>query len=161
MEQIDPKNFAAWYVSCGNAHDAAVFCGAKKNAGLIGLKMMTDRTVRRRIAELRSKSVNPDPISGLRRIAFGRNNDAVRLAASAAMPAEEGAAVGASEILRSIGEMDLFGVSEIKYGKNGVEIKFFDRLKALETLKNEQTHEREADSAAAIIGAIYGEGDTT
>ena len=50
-------------------------------------------------------------------------------------------------------EMDLFAVSEIKCGKNGVEIKFFDRLKALEKLEA-LTHSRESDNAKELFSAI-------
>ena len=50
-------------------------------------------------------------------------------------------------------EMDLFAVSEIKCGKNGVEIKFFDRLKALEKLEA-LTASRESDTAKELFTAI-------
>ena len=50
-------------------------------------------------------------------------------------------------------EMDLFSVSEIKRGKNGVEIKFFDRLKALEKLEA-LTESRESDTARELFRAI-------
>ena len=61
--------------------------------------------------------------SGLERLAFGRTNDAAEL-------------VFAEEITpHKIRQADLFNVSEIKKVKGGgVEIKFFDRLKALEKL---------------------------
>ena len=49
--------------------------------------------------------------------------------------------------------MDLFAVSEIKCGKNGVEIKFFDRLKALEKLET-LTQRSESDKAKELFSAI-------
>lgn len=71
----------------------------------------------------KAHAVGRDEIAaGLRRLAFGSVADAVRLACT-----DE---PGPGEI----DEMDLFCVSEIKRGKNGVEIKFFDRLKALQFL---------------------------
>lgn len=64
------------------------------------------------------------PLDGLRRLAFGAVNDAVRLLA------------GIGEIDdRSIANFDLFCVSEIRQTKEGcLEIKFYDRIKALELL---------------------------
>ena len=50
--------------------------------------------------------------------------------------------------------MDLYNISDIKKKKGGdIEIKFFDRLKALERLY-EITSEDEKSSAAALFGAI-------
>ena len=58
---------------------------------------------------------------GLNRIAFGAVNDAVKLVFDAE-----------NMTARDIMGMDLFNVSEIKIsGKNVLEIKFFDRQKAL------------------------------
>lgn len=66
-----------------------------------------------------------DIISGYYRLAFGCFADAVSLLFDDEMTAEK------------IQQMDLFNISEIKRKKNGeVEIKFFDRLKALEKLEN-------------------------
>ena len=59
---------------------------------------------------------------GLERLAFGDVTDAVRLIYME--DPQDG----------EITELDLFNIAEIKRGKNGVEIKFFDRLKALEHL---------------------------
>ena len=65
----------------------------------------------------------PDRVrGGLERLAFGDITDAVRLI-YLEQP-QDG----------QIERLDLFNVSEIKRGKNGVEIKFFDRIKALEQL---------------------------
>lgn len=65
----------------------------------------------------------PDRVrGGLERLAFGDITDAVRLIYMEEPQDSE------------ITELDLFNIAEIKRGKNGVEIKFFDRLKALEHL---------------------------
>ncbi|MBR5543910.1 MAG: hypothetical protein IKU66_00405 [Clostridia bacterium] len=62
--------------------------------------------------------------AGLQRLAFGSCADAVKLILSANQDTSP-----------DIDSLDLFNVSEIKFtcGK-GMEIKFFDRLKALEKL---------------------------
>lgn len=65
-----------------------------------------------------------DVTEGLRRLAFGEIQDAVTLL----FESEE-------QILTKLPTLDLFNISEIKRVKGGgMEIKFFDRLKALEKL---------------------------
>lgn len=73
----------------------------------------------------RSKKVTQKEISeGLRRLAFGEIQDAVSLL----FESEQ-------EVLQRLPRLDLFNVSEIKRVKGGgMEIKFFDRLKALDKL---------------------------
>ena len=80
-----------------------------------------------------------------RRIAFGRVNDAVRLAfADDITPA-------------MIERADLFAVAEIKRDRGGkVEMKFFDRQKALEKLIDCEREESGAAGAENLISAIYG-----
>ena len=72
----------------------------------------------------RKKLTQRDVTEGLRRLAFGEIQDAVTLL----FESEE-------NIISSLPRLDLFNVSEIKRQKGGgMEIKFFDRLKALERL---------------------------
>ncbi len=89
-------------------------------------------------------------LAGYRRLAFGCVNDAVRLLQS-------GDEIGAI----APDELDLFLVSELKRPKGGgLEIKFFDRLKALERL--EQLANREPDArAAAFFAALGGQSEST
>lgn len=76
--------------------------------------------------------------SGLRRLAFGSIDDAVRLLfCEDEMPEEP---------------LDLYQVSEIKKGKNGVEIKFFDRQRALEKLL--ECAEKPDDQATPLYQAL-------
>ncbi len=77
---------------------------------------------------------------GYERLAFGSTADAFRLIMSTA---EESC---------DVGELDLFNVAEIKKPKDGaMEIKFFDRLKALDQLREIPEN---GDSAAAFYEAI-------
>lgn len=72
----------------------------------------------------RKKITQKEVSEGLRRLAFGEIHDAVSLL----FESEE-------SILNKLPRLDLFNVSEIKRVKGGgMEIKFFDRLKALEKL---------------------------
>lgn len=74
----------------------------------------------------RKKITQKDVTEGFRRLAFGEIQDAVTLL----FETED-------EILKNLPNLDLFNVSEIKRVKGGgMEIKFFDRLKALEKLGN-------------------------
>ncbi len=57
-----------------------------------------------------------------RKLARGRINDAVRL-------------LYGSEAPPDLAKLDLYNVAEIKRGEKGIEIKFFDRLKAAELLQ--------------------------
>ena len=64
-------------------------------------------------------------MKGLERVAFGSVSDAVRLICGGAQISE-------------LDSLDLFLISEIKKPKDGaMEIKFFDRLKALDSLAGE------------------------
>lgn len=83
---------------------------------------------------------------GLRRLAFGDINDAVRLAFSDELPSP-------AELQR----MDLFNVSEIKRVKGGgVEIRIFDRLKALERLYDYAHAGENGEMAASLLAALTG-----
>ena len=88
-------------------------------------------------------------MEGLQGLAFGEVNDAVRLAFSDEMPSPE-----------MLSGMNLFNVSEIKRDKGGgVEIRFFDRLKALEKLY-EYAHSGDSGAAAAsLLEALAGADD--
>lgn len=89
------------------------------------LKLMDRGEIRKEIAQLSSAAPLTDEIrTGLRRMAFGSNADAIKLLIS-----------GEELTPDEIDGMDLFNISEIKRPKGGgLEIKFYDRLKAMECL---------------------------
>ncbi|MDE6149040.1 MAG: terminase small subunit, partial [Ruminococcus sp.] len=84
-------------------------------------------------------------ISGLERLAFGSTNDAVSLIfAEDVTPAK-------------IRQADLYNVSEIKKIKGGgVEIKFFDRQKAMEKLAEYSEKLNAQSNAKNLVETIYG-----
>lgn len=84
-----------------------------------------------------------DALDGLRRLAFGPVNDAVRLL------------VQIHELDSGIIQaLDLFQVSEIKQNKEGMlEIKFYDRLKALELLAA-YCRQDDTPGASSFYGAL-------
>ena len=94
---------------------------------------MSKKEIRQKITELEKESLVDESLvsAGLQRLAFGSCADAVKLILSASQDTSP-----------NIDNLDLFNVAEIKYtcGK-GMEIKFFDRLKALERLSELSTDE--------------------
>lgn len=74
----------------------------------------------------KKKTIEEEVREGLRHLAFGEIQDAIQL-----LFAQE------NEILEKLPSLDLFCISEIKRPKGGgMEIKFFDRIKALEKLRD-------------------------
>lgn len=74
---------------------------------------------KRKTARARSDVVR----RGYKKIAFGKVNDAVRLMFRDGLGPEE------------MKKLDLNSVAELKQTKDGLEVKFYDRMKALECLK--------------------------
>lgn len=84
-----------------------------------------------RLSEVEAELLHTLAVTGYRRLAFGSAADAVSLLYRENPSREE------------LADMDLFSVSEIKRPKDGaMELKFFDRAKALERLA-ELSRERE------------------
>ena len=131
------RDFADYCLALGNSQEAALKIGVEPEKALAeGIRLMASPEVRRYITKRkRNGTAKIEALAGLRRLAFGRINDALELLKDD--PAE----------VRSE-RLDLFNVSEIKRVKGGgVEIKFFDRLEALEKLA--ELEDKAADSAAA------------
>lgn len=85
-------------------------------------------------AEISKRLPLPDAADGLRRLAFGSICDAVYLCTS-----------GETLTREELEKLDLYSVSELKFGKGGtIEVKFFDRIKALSMLCSQ-----EGDSGSA------------
>ncbi len=86
----------------------------------------------------RKKVTQKEVCEGLRRLAFGEITDAVSLL----FESEE-------KILETLPQLNLFNVSEIKRPKGGgMEIKFFDRLKALDKLREVISADSEKSSVS-------------
>lgn len=90
-------------------------------------------------------------LKGLRDLAFGRCNDAVKL--SFLDPNDP-------KRIEKVARLDLRCLESVKTGDKGVEIKLVDRAKLIELLL-EATEERQQSGAAAaeLIGAINGAAD--
>lgn len=135
--------FCHLYQQSRNPKEAAALLGARKPLET-GLKMMNDREV---IAEIERICKRKRPIGeaaqGLRRIAFGSVADAIKLLRD-------------WDTIENIDELDLFSVSEIKFSKSGgMEIKFFDRIKALEKLAFLDNEGDSQTPVAPFIEAVH------
>ena len=120
--------FCRWYVRLRNMRESALRSGFTIMPEQRALSLLSKKNIRQKIAELeKENSADQKLISaGLERLAFGSVTDAVKLILSTSDNSSP-----------DIDSLDLFNVSEIKFtsGK-GMEIKFFDRLKALEKLSD-------------------------
>lgn len=119
-------DFCRIYVRLRNPKEAAIRAGYEILPEYRAIGLLSKKEIQQKITEL-EKEVTADEnliSAGLQRLAFGSCADAVKLILSANQ-----------DTTPDIDSLDLFNVSEIKFtcGK-GMEIKFFDRLKALEKL---------------------------
>lgn len=117
--------FCTYYSIKRSGVEAALKSGYTVMPERAAVKLLRKDSVKKRIAELskENRACTNEIEAGLRRIAFGCIGDAVKIALSESFDTEE------------LKKMDLFNISEIKVSRGkGVEIKFFDRIKALEKL---------------------------
>ena len=140
---MKPKEneFCELFCLTANPREAAFRAGYKLFPEKKALQLLRSSAVRKRIEELKAEQTGAkeDFKTGLRRIAFGSVADAVKLMLAENVTEQE------------IEGLDLFNVAEIKRPKGGgMEIKFFDRFKALERLS-----QLEQSSDAAAFSPFY------
>ncbi len=96
-----------------------------------------------RLSELRGRLLSAMSVIGYQRLAFGSAADAASLLFEE-NPSRE-----------TLGKMDLFLVSEIRRPKDGaMEIKFFDRARALEKLASLSMERESSSSLYDAIGSV-------
>ena len=119
------SRFCQYYVETGNRKEAAIQAGYGLLADKVGATLLQKNAIQTYIKSLENAATaRSSARAGYERIAYGSIADAVRL-----ITLEE------EKIPEILDKMDLFCISEIKRPKGGgMEIKFFDRLKALEKL---------------------------
>lgn len=139
------SDFCHHYVRLRNPKEAALKSGYSLAPEYTAVHLLSKRHIREKITELEKDTKADEALisAGLQRLAFGSVADAVKLILSAG-----------TDNSPDIDSLDLFNVSEIKYtcGK-GMEIKFFDRLKALERL-SEISESGKDGSALSFYEAI-------
>lgn len=143
------KLFCYYYANLHNPKEAAIHAGfpsstAEKSSAKLLLKKNIQEDIERNEQKLTQILYKQKLLAGVLRLAFGRCNDAVKLAISHESLTDE-----------EIDKLDLFLVSEFKKQKDGAfEVKLFDRLKALDKLDEISQYESSTDSAAAFYQAI-------
>ena len=132
------REFCSCFLNTGSSSLAAQRAGWLKNPEQAGEKLLCRKEIADEIEALarqREKSLANMASVGYQRLAFGNIADAVSLLYME------------NPSRADLSEMDLFLVSEIKRPKDGsMEIKFFDRLKALEKLESKQEEENGVQS---------------
>lgn len=139
------KDFCHYYIRLRNHKEAAQKSGYTFLPEYAGMCLLAKKQIREKINELEKEARADQPLvsSGLQRLAFGSISDAVKLILSAG-----------DNTSPDPDTLDLFNVAEIKYtcGKS-MEIKFFDRLKALESLSH-MTEDENKNSAHSFYEAL-------
>ena len=127
-KQLSAKErlFCRLFAETGNPREAAARAGYSVFPERTGLKLLERARIREEIAGAAGehKQQRTPAANGLYRLAFGSTADALKLLFR-----------GESMEEAELESLDLFSVSEVKrQSGGGMEIKFFDRLKALEQL---------------------------
>lgn len=118
--------FCLNYVKSGDAEKAAVKAGYGKNALKMGNLLINKKNILAEIDKIyqqKRQNLLYKACCGYEKLAFGNITDAVKLLYSRELD------------VSSLKALDLFNVSEIKLRDGALEIKFFDRLRALEKLQ--------------------------
>ncbi|MCM1505722.1 MAG: terminase small subunit [Ruminococcus flavefaciens] len=146
--------FCCYYVMLGDIAESAVRAGFSRETALTeGIRLLESENCRKIISRLKSTLSDYGNVSaGLKRLAFGNCTDAVYLVFADELPPPN-----------VIERLDLFNVSEIKRVKGGgVEVKLFDRLKALEKLfelENSFSDRNKADDLIKALSESAEDGD--
>lgn len=142
--------FCRCYADSGDALRAAKEAGFLKDSRRVSGKLLSDDAVLEeisRLLSLRQRTLENLAAIGYQKLAFGSVSDALRLLYAKQPNAEE------------LEQMDLFMISDIRRNRDGMlEIKFFDRLKALEKL---DAAAREDNAGVAGLMEAIGRGAQT
>ncbi len=139
--------FCHQYIQTGNPTEAARISGYKGNLERKGTELISNPQIHSAIESMfkeKKKNLIYKATTGYERLAFGSISDCIKLLFSENLKPKD------------LDKMDLFNISEIKRPKDGaMEIKFFDRLRALEKLEqieSEQKNDKEPFFAALEKG---------
>lgn len=144
------KMFCIFYVYNGNLKEAAVNAGysqPEKDGSMLLFRDDINNEIER-LFNYKIKNLKRKACAGYERLAFGSIADAVKL-----MFSDE-------PLNEKLKTYDLYNISEIKRLKEGaMEIKFFDRIKALEKLEMAENNEQKtgSDFYNALVGGLKNE----
>ena len=139
------KMFCSYFVQLQNHKEAAIKAGYEpEKADVLGMKLLAQKEVQKQIDKIvfenQKNNLLQKSIAGFERLAFGSITDPIKLLSDKSL-----------ENMKDASNLDLFNISEIKKSQNGtVEIKFFDRLKALEKIFEISKLSMEMDMAMAM-----------
>ena len=115
----DDEAFCRAYLRTMDPERAAAESGHRDGFALLGRKRIQERLEKRR-SDAAGQLRRDDAVRRLAQLAFGRANDAVKLALRAGGTDPD--------------QLDLSAVAEFKVTDRGVEVKLVDRVRALEAL---------------------------
>lgn len=140
------KLFCYYYSESRNARNAAIRAGYPIMTSRNAARLMSREDIRKEIERIDATRLvtTQELVSGYRQLAFGTVADALKLVYREDCPDSF-----------EIENLDLFNISEIKKPKGGgIEIKFFDRMKALEHLEALSNGERNENTALPFYLAL-------
>ena len=117
--KMDDEEFCRAYLRTMDPERAAAESGHRDGFALLGRKRIQERLEKMR-SDAAGQLRRDDAVRRLAQLAFGRANDAVKLALHAGGTDPD--------------QLDLSAVAEFKVTDKGVEVKLVDRVRALETL---------------------------
>ncbi|MDO4731203.1 MAG: terminase small subunit [Clostridia bacterium] len=136
--------FCRYFIKDFDFKQAAVNAGYKNTPEKAGIKLIKKSKIQKEIKRLREEKIKDsrDNIqSGYERLAYGRVSDCIKLLFSQSADSDD------------FDNMDFFNIAEVKKLKDGaMEIKFFDRFKALDRLN--ELDERELSETPSIYKAL-------
>ncbi len=140
--------FCCQYARLGDVEAAARLAGFPPETAAAAGAALLRQTSCQKLVRTYQMALQCDPAAavcaGLRRLAFGRTNDAIQLVLAEEPPTPE-----------QLQQLDLFSVSSIKRDKNGgMELHFFDRLKALSALYESSSDADGKAAAHALLAAL-------
>lgn len=155
ISPMQRRNFCRYYLLLGNPIEAAIQAGfPSQTAATDALALLQTSSCRAELTKLATQPALPLQhlvLAGLTRLAFGSAKDAVKLVFAEELPTQ-------TELER----LDLFQVSELKRIKGGgIEIKLFDRQRALERLLECAAGVDSAAAANALLTALGTPQDAT
>lgn len=139
------KAFCVGFINTGDISEAQAYSGVKDGGALLCREEIRDEL--ERLSRVYNESIAYTASAGLKKLAMGDISDAVRLLYEDNPD---------SDTLRS---MDFFMISEIRRKENAVEIKFFDRIKALSQLCENTSNVNEGSIYDAIMASVEKRGE--
>lgn len=130
--------FCYHYIKTNDATEAARMSGYIKKPLEMAIKLLSNPKISKKIENLYAEkkiTLKHKAISGYERLAFGNISDSIKLLFCENISSQD------------LEKMDLFNIAEIRKPRDGaMEIKFFDRLKALEKLEEMDANAKEENS---------------